>query len=67
MNSPKDIEMLQYRMENEGFDYCFRCYSRFDEIDDEKFHKLRKQYCEIADELEEYVNNMVENLEDDFQ
>lgn len=65
MINPEDVEMLQYRMNNEGFDYCFRCYSDFKEINDEKFQMLRKKYCEIANELEEYVNNMVEDLEDE--
>ena len=56
----ENIERLQYKMENEGFDYCFREYSDFKEIKDKEFHKLRKKYCKIADELEDYVNNMVE-------
>lgn len=48
---------VHYRMENEGFHYCFKHYSSFKEIEDEKFHQLRKQYLEIALELEQYVKN----------
>lgn len=48
---------VHYRMENEGFHYCFKHYSSFEEIEDEKFHQLRKQYLEIALELEQYVKN----------
>lgn len=48
---------LHSKMENEGFHYCFKHYSSFKEIEDEKFHQLRKQYLEIALELEQYVKN----------
>jgi len=48
---------VQYRMNNEGYDYCFKQYSNFEEIKDEKFHELRKKYLEISKELEEYVKN----------
>jgi hypothetical protein len=34
-------QMVQYRMDNEGIDYCFEHYSSFEEIKDEEFHKLR--------------------------
>ncbi len=43
-------------MENEGFDYCFMSYSDFEEIEDEEFHKLRKNYCDSQKKLEEYIN-----------
>jgi hypothetical protein len=44
-------------MENEGFHYCFKHYSSFEEIEDEQFHELRKKYLEIAEQLESYVKN----------
>ena len=37
----EDWQMVQYRMGNEGIDYCFEHYSSFEEIKDEEFHKLR--------------------------
>jgi hypothetical protein len=49
--------MVQYRMREEGFHYCFKHYSRFEEIKDEKFHELRKNYLESAKLLEEYINS----------
>lgn len=49
-------EMVAYRMTGEGFDYCWRAYSNFEEIKDDKFHELRKTYVEAADALEKYVN-----------
>jgi guanylate kinase len=44
----------------EGFHYCFRSYSSFEEIMDEKFHELRKTYLSISSQLEEYVKSKVE-------
>lgn len=51
----KDKEFVQYCIENEGFDYCFVNYSSFDEIEDEEFHKLRKEYIKAAKKLEKYI------------
>ena len=31
-------------IESEGFDYAFASYGDFQEIKDEQFHKLRKEY-----------------------
>jgi hypothetical protein len=42
-------------MKQEGFDYCFRKYSSFEEIKDPEFHKLRTSYIEAADKLEKFV------------
>jgi len=47
---------VYYRMNQEGFHYCFKHYSSFKEIKDEKFHELREKYLEVAKELEEYIN-----------
>lgn len=62
----EDYQMVQYRMENEGFHYCFKHYSSFKEIEDEEFHKLRLKYLKSAKKLEEYVNNKVEQLEEEI-
>ena len=48
---------LHTKMRDEGFHYCFKDYSSFEEIEDEKFHELRKKYLEIAEELESYVKD----------
>ena len=49
-------EKVSYRMDAEGFHYCFKHYSSFEEIKDENFHKLIKEYLEISDKIKEYVN-----------
>jgi hypothetical protein len=56
------IKMVLYRMENEGFHYCFKHYSNFSDIKDEKFHTLRKEYLKVSKELEDYLNDRWENL-----
>lgn len=52
-----------YRMREEGFDYCFRLYSSFDEIKDDTFHELRKNYIESAKKLETYVKSKIKDNE----
>jgi hypothetical protein len=59
-------EMVRYRMENEGFHYCFKHYSSFKEVEDEKFHELRKKYLEISHELEEYVHSKINELRNEI-
>ena len=67
-----DLTFLNAKMRGEGFDYCFRHYSSFEEIKDEKFHELRLKYIQIAEELEKYVQtqyelkqNEINNYEDE--
>ena len=60
------FEMVRYRMENEGFHYCFKHYSSFKEVQDEKFHELRRKYLEISHELEEYVHSKINSLNDEI-
>ena len=48
---------VYYRMKQEGFHYCFKHFSSFEEIEDEEFHKLRNQYLETAELLEKYIKN----------
>jgi hypothetical protein len=62
----EQIEMVRYRMENEGFHYCFKNYSSFKEVQDEKFHELRRKYLEISQELEEYVHSKINGLRDEI-
>lgn len=51
---------LKSRMRQEGFDYCFRKYSSFKEFTDTQFHKLRLEYIESANRLENYINERAE-------
>lgn len=64
-------QSVQYRMDEEGFDYCFENYSHWDEIKDEEFHRLRLEFLKSMKELREYIDKKVEegeNLElDDEQ
>ena len=62
----EEFEMVRYRMENEGFNYCFKHYSSFKEVEDEKFHELRIKYLEISHELEEYVYSKINSLSDEI-
>jgi hypothetical protein len=62
----EEIEMVRYRMENEGFHYCFKHYSSFKEVQDGKFHELRRKYLEISQELEEYVHSKINGLRDEI-
>jgi hypothetical protein len=57
-----NFRSVQYRMDNEGIDYCFEHYSSFEEIQDEEFHKLRKQFLESMNNMRSYVENKIEDL-----
>ena len=58
--------MVRYRMDNEGIDYCFEHYSSFEEIKDEKFHELRLQFLKSLKEIRNYVNEKCqEEVEED--
>jgi hypothetical protein len=39
----------------EGYNYSFAEYSDFEEIKDEEFHKLRKDYVKAQEKLENYL------------
>ena len=62
----EEFQNVQYRMDAEGFHYCFYSYSQFQDIKDEEFHRLRKAYLEAAEKLEKYVENKIEELENDL-
>jgi hypothetical protein len=57
-----DFRAVQYRMNNEGIDYCFEHYSSFTEIEDEEFHKLRQEFLDSMKKIREYVDNKIETL-----
>lgn len=56
------FEFLISKMRTEGFHYCFKHYSKFEEIDDDKFHELREKYLKSADELQNYIESRLEDL-----
>ena len=58
----EDYEMVRYRIESEGMEYCFKHYSTFEEIEDEEFHKLREEFLESASKLRGYVENKLNEL-----
>lgn len=60
----ENFEMVKARIRQEGFHYCFKHYSSFKEIEDERFHELRKQYLETAEMLEKYVDIKIDELSD---
>jgi hypothetical protein len=62
----EDWQMVQYRMGNEGIDYCFEHYSSFEEIKDEEFHKLRLEFLESIKKIREYVNDKIESYEEEY-
>ena len=62
----ENFEMVQYRIDAEGLHYCFKHYSSFKRVEDEKFHSLRESYIKIADELEEYVKSKIIEIQDEI-
>lgn len=56
---------VQYRMDNEGLEYCFKYYSRFEEIKDDKFHQLREELINKIDEIRGYVAEKLDQEIDD--
>lgn len=62
----EDWQMVRYRMENEGIDYCFEHYSRFEEIKDEEFHKLRLEFLDSMSKIRKYVNDKIESYDESF-
>jgi hypothetical protein len=64
-NEMENWENVSYRIREEGFHYCFKHYSSFIEIEDEKFHQLRLAYLNAAQELERYVNEKLNSEVDE--
>ena len=50
---------VDYRMREEGIDYCFEHYSSFKEIEDEEFHKLRLEFLDSMKKIREYVKDKI--------
>lgn len=62
----EDWQMVQYRMDNEGIDYCFEKYSSFEEIKDEEFHKLRLDFLDSMKKIRKYVEDKIDSYEEDY-
>lgn len=50
-------ENLMYRYREEGFLYCFKSYSNFEEIEDEEFHRMRENFLSVVEEFQEYMDS----------
>ena len=59
----ENFDYVRIKMDQEGFDYCFKHYSSFEEVKDEKFHKLRKKYIKVSEELAEYVFSKIDSIQ----
>jgi len=57
-------ERVRYRMEEEGMEYCFRHYSSFPEVKDEEFHLKREKLVALMNEIEQYVEDKITEVED---
>jgi hypothetical protein len=55
MSYKSTLRYVRATVENEGFDYAFRHYCAFEEVQDEEFHRLRRAYIRAAEALNEYV------------
>ena len=53
----KEWQLLKYRMDEEGFAYCFDGYSNWEEIKNQQFHTLRKKFIKSMKKLKNYINN----------
>jgi hypothetical protein len=63
----EDWKEVNYRMDNEGMDYCFEHYSSFEEIKDEEFHKLRLDLIDNMKKIRKYVEDKIESYEEDYE
>ena len=63
----ENFKKVDYRMDNEGLEYCFVNYSTFGEIKDKQFHILRLQLIKSIDEIKNYINNKIYELESSLE
>lgn len=62
----ENFAMVEYRMDNEGIDYCFEHYSSFEEIKDEEFHRLRNNFLTSMKEIRNYVENKIKEGREEY-
>ncbi len=53
---------VEYRMDNEGLEYCFKQYSSFEEIEDEEFHSMRLSLLSQMDGIRKLVQKRIEDI-----
>ncbi len=66
----KDLEHFKnvnYRMDNEGLEYCFKNYSSFEEIKYKQLNMLILELILSIDRIKEYVNNKINELESSLE
>lgn len=51
----KEFHSILSVVDQEGFDYAFRHYSDFADVQDSEFHRLRKAYVDAANDLRHYL------------
>lgn len=61
----EDANYVLSKINCDGFNYCFEHYSRFEEINDEKFHKLRNKYLKSMYKLKKYLKDESSRLSND--
>ena len=61
-NTFEEWNNVQYRMESEGFEYCFLHYDDFTYIKDEEFHKLRLETIAKMQELRNMIDGKIDEL-----
>ena len=57
-------EVVRWKMEDEGMEYCFRHYSSFPEVKDEEFHSKREKLVALMNEIDQYVEGKITEVED---
>lgn len=57
----RDIAILSDMVENQGLEYSLINYSEWESIDDEAFHKLRKEFTNICSQLEQKIDDLYRN------
>ena len=59
--------MVRYRMEDEGMEYCFRHYSSFSDVEDAEFHRLRLNLIQLMEQIEQFVENKLTEIENKLE
>jgi hypothetical protein len=63
----ENFKNVDYRMNNEGLEYCFVNYSTFSEIKDKQFHKLKVQLLLSIHKMKGYVSDKINELESSLE
>jgi hypothetical protein len=63
----ENFKNVDYRIDNEGLEYCFINYSTFSEIKDKQFHKLRVQLLLSIHKMKGYVSDKINKLESSLE